>query len=106
MREVTDASFEQEVLGAETPVVVDFWAPWCRPCRGVGETLEQLESETAGRVRFVMLDVDANMEVAARYGVLSLPTVILFDGGEARERIVGARPRRDFERLVAAASGS
>jgi thioredoxin 1 len=99
--EVTDASFEAEVLGAETPVVVDFWAPWCGPCRAVEPVLQQLADEHAGRVRFVKLDIDANLRTASRYEVLSIPTAILFDGGEARETVVGARPRSYYEQAWA-----
>ncbi len=101
MREVTDTSFEQDVLAAGTPVVVDFWAPWCAPCRAIRPILETLEEASAGRVEFAKLDVDENPEVAARYGVLSLPTVILFEGGEPRETVIGARPRGHFERAFA-----
>ena len=100
MRDVTDATFDADVLGAESPVVVDFWAPWCGPCRAVAPVLEQL-SEANGQIDFVKLDIDENPNVAARYDVLSIPTVILFADGEARETIVGARSRAHYERAFA-----
>jgi len=95
MRDVTDASFEQEVLHAGKPVVVDFWAPWCGPCKAVTPVLEQLAGETE-KVEFVKLNIDDNPAVASRYEVLSIPTVILFDGGERKETLVGARPAGHF----------
>ena len=100
MKDVTDASFAADVLAAETTVVVDFWAPWCGPCRAIAPVLEELSQET-DRVEFVKLDIDENPETAARYGVLSIPTVILFDGGEARETVIGARPKKHFVQAFA-----
>ncbi|MFZ1879691.1 MAG: thioredoxin [Gaiellaceae bacterium] len=97
MREVTDATFEKEVLLAGKPVVVDFWAPWCGPCKAIEPALDELAGAT-DRVEFVKLDIDANPETASRFGVLSLPTVILFEGGEPRESIYGARPKKHFEK--------
>ncbi len=97
MRNVTDATFESEVLNAGKPVVVDFWAPWCGPCKAIHPVLEQL-SEGTTKTEFVKLDIDENPVVASRYDVLSIPTVILFDGGEAKETVVGARPRAHYER--------
>ena len=96
MREVTDTNFEQEVLEAAKPVVVDFWAPWCGPCRAVDPILEQL-SEAQDLVEFVKVNIDESPAYASRYGVLSIPTAILFEGGEARETVVGARPRSYYE---------
>ena len=100
MREVTDQTFEAEVLRAGKPVVVDFWAPWCGPCKAVEPVLAQL-AESSGKAEFVKMDIDDNPIVASRYDVLSIPTVILFEGGEARETLVGARPRAHYERAFA-----
>ena len=106
MEEITDASFEQEVLRSEVPVVVDFWAPWCGPCRAVAPIFEDLSREHAGRVRFTKLNIDDNYVTASRYGVLSIPTAILFKRGEARETVVGARPRSYYERAFNLESSS
>ena len=95
MREITDATFESDVLGAGKPVVVDFWAPWCGPCRAVHPVLEQLAGETEN-VEFVKLNIDDNPVAASRYDVLSIPTVILFAGGEPKETLIGARPAGHF----------
>ena len=100
MREVTDATFESDVLDAGRPVVVDFWAPWCGPCRAVEPVLDQLAQEHSD-LDFVKLNIDENVSTASRYGVLSIPTVILFDGGDAQETVVGARPRAHYERAWA-----
>ena len=97
MLELTDATFEREVLQAEQPVVVDFWAPWCGPCVAVEPILRQLEEEHGEHVTFTKLDIDEHVQTASRYDVLSIPTVILFEGGEPRETVVGARPRSYYE---------
>ena len=105
MIDVGDESFDQVVLAAEQPVVVDFWAPWCRPCEAVEEVLAELEAQRAD-VLFARLDVDANVGVAGRYGVLSLPTVILFVDGEPQDTVVGARSRRHYERMLSESAPS
>ena len=100
MREVTDTTFEADVLRAEGVVVVDFWAPWCKPCEAIAPILEALAAEHGfGLVR---VDIDEHLGVPSRYGVLSLPTVILFEGGEPRSTVIGARPRSHYERAWAA----
>jgi thioredoxin 1 len=101
MREVTDESFDQDVLAAEGPVVIDFWAPWCGPCKAVEPILAQLAEDHSGRVEFAKLNIDENPVAASRYGVLSIPTAILFEGGEARETVIGARSRSHYERVWA-----
>jgi thioredoxin len=96
VRDITDDTFEAEVLQADKPVVIDFWAPWCGPCKAVEPVLADLADNHTG-VDFVKLNIDENPVVASRYGVLAIPTAILFEGGEARETVVGARPRRHYE---------
>ena len=97
MRELTDDNFEHEVLQAGRPVVVDFWAPWCGPCKAVEPVLASLAETLGDRVEFTKLNIDENPVSASRYGVLSIPTAILFEHGEPKEAVVGARPRSYYE---------
>jgi thioredoxin 1 len=97
MREITDETFETEVAQADRPVVIDFWAPWCGPCKAVEPILESLAETHSGRVEFTKLNIDENPVVASRFGVLAIPTAILFDRGEPRETVVGARSRSHYE---------
>jgi thioredoxin 1 len=99
VRELDASTFDAAIAGA--PVVVDFWAPWCKPCRAVDAVLDQLESESDGRVGFAKLNIDEHPEIAARYEILSIPTVTLFSDGASRGSVVGARPRGHFERWLA-----
>jgi thioredoxin 1 len=90
---VTSDTFKTEVLQSSIPVLVDFWAAWCGPCRAVGPTVEALASEYAGKLKVVKLDVDEHGDVAGQYGVQSIPTLMLFKGGQPVERLVGAHPK-------------
>ena len=89
-KEVTDANFESDVLGADKPVLVDFWAEWCGPCRMIAPTVEAVAEEYKGKAGVYKMNVDENMNVPQRYGVRGIPTLIIFKGGEEQERIVGA----------------
>jgi len=95
--EVTDATFEDEVLASPVPVIVDFWAPWCKPCDAIEPHLVALAASREGRVRLVRLNVDDNLAASGRYGILALPTVVLFADGEPKSTISGAHSRAHYE---------
>ena len=99
-QEVTDADFEQEVLKSDLPVVVDFWAEWCGPCHQIAPILDRLAEEYDGKIKFVKVDTEENFETLSSYGVLSLPTLLLFKEGQPIERITGARPKGDLMRYL------
>ena len=94
---MTDETFAAEVLASPVPVMVDFWAPWCKPCDAIEPHLRAIAEEAEGRVRLVRLNVDKNLAVPGRYGVLSLPTVMLFRGGDVEATVLGAHSRAHYE---------
>ena len=98
--EFTDQNFDAEALKADKPVLVDFWAPWCGPCRMVGPIIEELATSYAGKMKVGKLNTDENPAIATRYGVMSIPTILLFQAGEIVDRVVGAVPRKEFERMI------
>lgn len=94
---VTDSSFQSEVLGSQIPVLVDFWAVWCAPCRAIAPALEELATQYKGQVKVAKVDVDANNEVAQKFGIRSIPTLLLFKGGKVVDQLVGAVPKAKLE---------
>ena len=102
MREVTDATFEAEVLQSDKPVLVDFWAEWCAPCRRVGPILQQISDEHADKLEIVKLNVDDNPETAMRYQITSIPAMKLYSGGQVVKTVIGAKPKPAIEADLAA----
>ncbi|MBI3976152.1 MAG: thioredoxin [Armatimonadetes bacterium] len=100
---VTEQSFEKEVLKAETPVLVDFWAEWCGPCRMIAPIVEEFARDYEGKMKVAKVDVDDNANIAVRYNIMSIPTLGVFKGGELVERIIGYMPKGELKRRVEAA---
>ncbi len=100
MKPVTNETFETEVLQSETPVLVDFWAEWCGPCHAVAPVLEQLAEEREGELKVVKLNIDEEQELAMQFGVMSIPTMILFRDGEPAAAVTGAQPKGAIERAL------
>ena len=99
---VTDANFQGEVLSSPLPVLLDCWAEWCGPCRMVGPIMDQLAFKWAGRVKVGKLNVDQNPQIAGKFGIRSIPTMLIFQGGQLRDQLVGALPQQEIERKMAA----
>jgi thioredoxin 1 len=100
---VSDATFDSEVLKAQQPVVVDFWAEWCGPCRMIAPALEEIAGSMAGKVKVVKLNVDENPATATKYGIMSIPTLMIFKNGQLASRQIGAQPRQKLEQWISAA---
>ncbi|MBI4188781.1 MAG: thioredoxin [Chloroflexi bacterium] len=102
---VNDTDFDQKVLKADKPVLVDLWATWCKPCLMVAPIIDELAEEFSGRINFVKVDVDQNPKTASRYGVMSIPTLLIFKNGEPVSHIVGARPKSELKKNLNAVLG-
>ncbi len=98
--EINDQTFQAEVLNSATPVLVDFWAPWCGPCRMVGPVVEELATEMAGKVKFTKVNVDESQAFAGQYGIMSIPALLLFKGGKVVQQHVGALPKAALKSLL------
>ena len=105
VQEFTDDTFESEVIKSDLPVLVDFWAEWCQPCRMLTPIIEELANEYTGKIKVGKLDTDANREVSIKYGVTAIPTIILFKGGEVAKKFVGLTPKDQFATALDEAAG-
>jgi thioredoxin 1 len=105
INEFSDASFDSEVLQSKEPVLVDFWAPWCGPCRMIAPVIEELASENAGKLKVGKINIDESPNAAANYGVSSIPTLMIFKGGDVVERFVGVQPKNRLQQAIDQAIG-
>jgi len=100
VKEFTDGNFDQEVIQSDVPVLVDFWAEWCMPCRMLAPTIEKIAKDYQGKVKVGKVDTDANRDVSLKFGISAIPTVILFKGGQVAQKFVGLRQERDFKAAI------
>ena len=98
--ETNDSDFESEVLSADIPVLVDFWAPWCGPCKAIAPILEQISDEQGDKIKIVKVNVDDNQKYAVDFGIKSIPTLLIFNKGELKNQIIGAIPKAEIEKLI------
>jgi len=103
VQEFTDQNFEKEVISSQTPVLVDFWAEWCTPCRMLAPTIERIAKDYAGKVKVGKVDTDSNRDVSLKFGINAIPTVILFKNGQVAKTFVGIRQEKDFKEAIDAA---
>ena len=100
LADVTDATFQADVIDSDTPVIVDFWAEWCAPCRQIAPIVKQLADEYGDRVKIVKMNIDESPQTPGQYGIRSIPTVLAFQNGQVVEQLMGARPKAQFEEMV------
>ena len=98
--ELTDANFESEVIQSDTPVLVDFWAEWCQPCKMLGPTIEKIANEYEGKVKVGKVDTDSNRETAVKFNITAIPTVIIFDKGTVAQQVVGLKGEVDYKKIL------
>ena len=98
--EINDANFDSVVLKSEIPVLVDFWAPWCGPCKLLGPTLEEISLEKEGKLTIVKINIDENQEMAAKYGIKRIPTMLIFNKGDLKNQLVGSMPKKNIEDVL------
>ena len=100
VQEVTDTNFENEVINSDLPVLIDFWAPWCAPCRAIGPVVDELSRDYSGKLKVVKMNVDDNPLTPSRFSVRSIPNLLIFKNGQVKDQIVGAVPKQVFEQAI------